>query len=109
MRAVMIGIGSLVGVLALTWVFTGNDFFLYQYFAPKRAVVERKVFEGTPSYVRGNIQELQKMRRDYLLADKEHQAALRDVIISTVDGIDQSQLPADLIAWVETLRTGDVK
>lgn len=95
---------ALVALIGLGWVLEANDIAMFGFFAPKRAVIERKVFEETPSYVRGNIQELQLERRHYIDADDAHKAALRSVILAQADGINQDQLPPDLKAWLDDLR-----
>ena len=103
---IAIFIAMTVVILGLTWVFEGNDFFLYKYFAPKRAVIERKVFEETPSYVRGNIQELEKQHMDYIKATPAQQAAMKPIILQEAAGINQDNLPPDLKSWISQLKGG---
>ena len=54
--ALVLLIVVLVG-LGITWLAQGNDFFMYKVFAPRYATVQRQVFEQTPSYVKGMVQE----------------------------------------------------
>jgi len=42
-----------------------------QYFAPKKANVQRKVFEQTKSYVHGKIQDLAKYYKEYNEAENQ--------------------------------------
>ena len=110
MKEFFVAVGGLIAlvviILGLSWVFTGNDFFLYKYFAPKKAEVERQVFENTPSYVRGNIQELEKQHLDYIKATPAQQAAMKPVILQEAAGINQDQLPPDLKSWISQLKGG---
>lgn len=39
---------------------------MYAYFAPRTEAVSRQVFENTPSYQLGNIQNLRKEQFDYI-------------------------------------------
>lgn len=93
-----------VGLLGLTWVFTGNDFFLYRFFAPKEEAVRRQVFEQSKAYNQGMVQELQNMQYQYVQADKEHKAALASVILHRVADYDVDKLPPDTAAFIAELR-----
>lgn len=99
--------GFLVIVLALTWVFQGNDFFLYKFFAPRQEAVRREVFETSRAFNQGMVQELQSMRRDYVTSsDPEAKKALASVILHRVDGfnLDDPIVPQDLRSFVNDLR-----
>ena len=65
MKATAATIGILVALLALGWLFTGNDFFLFKVFAPKYEQVRRETFEQSKAYRQGAIQELQNMQFQY--------------------------------------------
>lgn len=94
----------LVVMLGLAWVVTGNDFFLYQYFAPKKAEVERKVFENTTSYNQGMIQELQNMQFEYIKADKDGKAAMKSIILHRAAAYGEDKLPLDLHSFIQGLK-----
>jgi hypothetical protein len=51
----------IVFCLAMDWVVAGQNFFLYKFFAPRQAAVERQVYENTKSYKQGNIQRLNSL------------------------------------------------
>jgi hypothetical protein len=53
---------SIMGILALTWIVQGNDFFMYKVFAPEYEKVRRQTFEETKSYRQGMTQELENMQ-----------------------------------------------
>jgi hypothetical protein len=91
-------------ILGLSWIFTGNDFFLYKYFAPKQEAVRRQVFEQSKAYNQGMIQELQNMQFQYLQADKDHQAALAGIILHRAADYDVDKLPTDLYSFIQTLK-----
>jgi len=91
-------------VLGLTWLAQGNDFFLYQYFAPKYENVRRQVFEQTKSYNQGMIQELQNMEFQYMQADPDHKDALATIILHRAADYDESKMPSDLREFVDNLR-----
>jgi hypothetical protein len=104
----IIGICLLVVVvgLGLDWVSTGNDFFLYKYFAPKQAQVQRHVYEQTPSYVKGMVQDLQDKQFQYVQADAAHKAGLADLILHDAAGVNLNDpdVPADLREFIQKLK-----
>lgn len=51
------------------------------FFGPKRQAVERQIFEQTPSYIHGKIQDLTRYRHQYMTATDD---AARAAIASTV-------------------------
>ncbi|MDO8496725.1 MAG: hypothetical protein Q7S43_04740 [bacterium] len=105
-KAIAAGISTIVAILALSWMVMGNDFFLYQYFAPKREAVRRQVFEQTKSYNEGMVQELQNMQFDYVKADESHKVALADIILHRAANydLDDSRVPTSLRDFVQNLR-----
>ena len=92
-------------VLGLGWVFQGNDFFMYKFFAPKYEDARRNVFENTKSYNQGYIQELQNMQFEYVKADKEHKVALASIILHRAADYPEDKLPSDLRAFISQLRS----
>lgn len=107
MRYVKIGLLVIVAILGLTWVLQGNDFFMYKVFAPKYAETQRQVFEHTPSYNQGMIQELQNMQFQYEQADSSHKVALASIILRRAAAYGEDRLPSDLRAFVVKLKSQD--
>lgn len=95
---------AVVGVLGLTWVFQGNDFFLYRYFAPKEEAVRRQVFEQSKAYNQGMVQEIQNMQFQYVQASPEQKKALAAIILHRTADYDMSQMPPDTWEFVSGLR-----
>ena len=91
----------MVGVIiaGLTW----GSFKLYEYYAPKRAEVQRNVFENTTSFNQGLIQELRNMQYEYVQASDEHKTALRSIILHRIAGYEE-KLPDDLRLFIAELR-----
>ena len=89
--------------LATAWVFQGNEFFLYRYFAPKEEAVRRQVFEQSKAYNQGMVQELQNMQFQYVRATKEQRASLRSIILHRVADYDRDKLPDDLRSFISSL------
>ncbi|MFH0873946.1 MAG: hypothetical protein V1846_03900 [Candidatus Komeilibacteria bacterium] len=104
MKYVGIVLATIIFALALTWIFTGNDFFLYKAFAPKYEKTRREVFENTKSYKQGMIQELQAMEFEYIKADSSHKAALADVILRQSADFPEEEMPPSLRSFVQQLR-----
>lgn len=97
--AIFLGIG-----LGLTWCVQGNDFFLYQAFAPKYEKVRRETFEQSKAYNQGMVQELQNMQFSYIQAKPEEKAALRSIILHRAADYDVNLLPLDLHDFIMKLR-----
>jgi len=101
---ILVSTAGFVGVLGLTWILQGNDFFLYQVFAPKYEAVRRQTFEQSKAYNQGMAQELQNMEFQYASADKEHKAALASIILHRAADYDLDRLPPDTAAFITGLR-----
>lgn len=97
-------LGALVGILTLTWIVQGNEFFLYKFWAPKQEQVRREVFEQTKSYNQGMIQELQNMQFEYVKATPDQKAALRSLILHRAADFPEDKMPSDLRAFIQGLR-----
>ena len=106
MKTAAIIFGCLVGLVALSWIVQGGDFFLYSVFAPKYEAVRRQTFEQTKSYNEGVAQELRSAQLDYARAktDAEKQA-LASYVLHQVAGYDTTKLPPDVQSFVSQLQT----
>lgn len=70
----------LVVIMLLGWVFQGNDFFMYKFFAPRQADVQREVYMHTRSYKQGSVQRLDTLCTQVAAADDDHKSLLKDVV-----------------------------
>ena len=107
LKGIAAGVGALVAILALSWVFMGNEFFLYKYFAPKQEAVRRQVFEQSRAFNQGMVQELQNMQFEYVKEkDPDAKAALASVILHRTSGynMDDPIVPPDLRQFVVQLK-----
>ena len=90
---ILAGIAGFILLLGLVWIVQGNDFFMYKFFAPKYANVQREVFENTQSYVEGKRQDLVAYRLQYLQAKSDtERAALKATIVMMYANFDESKL-----------------
>jgi hypothetical protein len=90
-----IGIGVLVGFLALQFVLGLYGLAWFKFFEPKRENIRREIFENTQSYVHGKIQDLAKYKDEYdSLTDPGDQEALRQIIILRFAEFDESKIRA---------------
>ncbi|MFA6447743.1 MAG: hypothetical protein WCW31_05870 [Patescibacteria group bacterium] len=103
-RGVLWIVFGLMVILGLTWVIQGNDFFLYKVFAPKYEAARRETFEQSKAYNQGTIQELQRMRFEYVKAAPEQKAALASVILHQVADFDENRLPPNLKDFINQLK-----
>ena len=112
MRALGVFFACLLGIcflFGMTWLIQGNDFFLYQYFAPKQAAVQRQVFEQTKSYNQGMVQELQNMQFQYVKASPESQEALASIILHRAADYPEAEMPTDLRSFIQKLKQDRMK
>lgn len=103
-KAIGYGVMGLLLITALSWYGTGNDFFMYKFFAPKQEAVRRQVFEETKSYNQGVIQELRSAQIEYVRAPPEQKEALRTVLVHRYADYPEYKLPADLRGFLSDLR-----
>ena len=103
-RGLGIFLAIIVIFLGISWIVTGNDFFLYKYFAPKQEAVRREVFEQSKAYNQGTIQELQDMEFQYEQADSAHKTALASIILHRAADFDENKLPRDLYDFIQKLK-----
>ncbi|MCA9354504.1 MAG: hypothetical protein KC877_03230 [Candidatus Kaiserbacteria bacterium] len=68
------------------------------------AVVDRAVFEQTPSYVQGKNTYIARLRLEYETADVGHKEGLRRLIVSEAETIDPSNLTDSNRVFVDSLR-----
>lgn len=101
---------GLSGLLGLTWIVQGNDFFLTKVFAPKYEQVRRETFEQSTAYNQGLAQELQAMQFEWAKAkDAQTKDALASVILRRTAAYDVTKLPVDLKVFVLQLRLEQTK
>ena len=75
------------------------------YFKPKHESVERDVFKQTRSYTEGKIQDLAKLRLQYLQADnQEDKDAIRVTIIHMFAEVDKSIFSTELAMFLTQMR-----
>lgn len=95
------GILIVVLLLGLSWVVQGNDFFLYKYFAPKYADVQREVFQNTKAYNQGLAQELDSWRIEYAKGDAETKKMLASIVRQRTADYDLNRFPIELREFVQ--------
>ena len=95
--------GVIVLILGLTWLSTGNDFFLYKYWAPKQANVQREVFINTNSYIQGKDSQLTTLCFQYQTADAGHKPALATYIRGEASSVDMTKLSPNVQTCVNSI------
>ena len=104
-KAIGISLLVLIGLFALGFVFQGEDFFMYKFWAPKYEQARRETFEQTKSYTQGSIQELQNMQMEYIKGTAEQKAAMASIILHRAADFDENRLPPDLRAFIDGLKS----
>jgi hypothetical protein len=105
-QGIFIFVAIFAAICVVGFLVQGADFIAFRFWSPKYQAVERQVFENTPSYNQGFIQELQSMRLDYVKSkDEKSKAAMSSIILHRVDAFGEDKLPPDLKSFVVELRT----
>lgn len=105
-KNIVAGICIVVGILVLMWVFMGNNFFLYKVFAPMFEQTRREVFENTKSYQQGMVQDLSRIREEYIQAQPDNKPMLAQVYLFRLSDFDRSKLPPQLRLFTSQLERG---
>lgn len=99
-RLTLIGIAGTIGALALIFALNLGVLEWDRFFKPKRAAIEREVFLETRSYNEAKLQNLAKLRLEYLRAeavdDQISMKALESTIRHTFAEYDSSKLPPEM-------------
>jgi hypothetical protein len=98
-----------VGIIGLTWIIQGHDFFFYKFWAPKYENVKREVFENTKSYKQGVQQELTNAYTSYYktgVSESERESIAAVALQQIADLPDENfeSLPGHLKKFVNMLR-----
>jgi hypothetical protein len=104
--AVLAALLVVFGILGLTWLLQGNDFFLFKVFAPKYEQVRRDTFEKSRAFNQGMVQELDNMRFEYVKANPAERDALASIILHRASGYDlhDPSVSPELRTFIEKLR-----
>lgn len=98
-------IGGLLCLLLLGFGLQYWDLVNFGFFAPKYAKVQRKVFENTPSYVQGKIQDLSNYKLQYdTTKDQSSKQMIQGVIRSQFANFNTSDCPVELQTFLQQMR-----
>jgi hypothetical protein len=75
-----IAVFGLAVVLGLCFGLTWLGIEWRGFFGPKRAAVERRIFEETPSYIHGMKQDLMRYRHQWMTADEEKRMGIESTV-----------------------------
>ena len=105
-KNIITGIGALVLFLGL--IFSLNLFSLanYSFFAPKARAVENQVYKESPQYNEGMVRDLENLQMEYMKANADQKAALKDIILHRFAVYDVNRLPSNLFSFYNDLRSG---
>jgi len=102
-------VGMIIGILALSWVIQGNEFFLLRAFGAPMENARYIAQKESQPYKDGLVKEMRRLQTEYVQADPPHQNALAGVILGTVGADDEAKLPLDLQQFLDQLRQQQVR
>jgi hypothetical protein len=95
---------SIVAVLVTIFLASYYLLFYSAFFFPKFEQVRRNTYTQSESYVRGVIQDVQKLQLEYLSQkDPIVKKALAETIKQTISGVDINSFPPNLITFIQSL------
>lgn len=95
----------IVGSLLITGTITYFGPEIREHFGTRYRTADRNIFENSGAYVRGSIENLNRLRMEYQMAETEnHRNAIRTMVLSQTGGLDTSLLPYDLQQWVNQMK-----
>ncbi len=107
-KSIILGVlGFIVLIVVCTWIFQGNEFFLYKVFAPQQEQVRRETFEESRAFNQGMVQELQNMQFEYVKTkDQNQKDALASIILHRAAGynLNDPAVSPDLRSFIQQLR-----
>lgn len=106
------GVAVVVVILGLSWLVQGNEFFLYQYFAPKQEAVRRQVFETSRAFNEGMVRDFENLRLQYIqTTDPDAKEVLATTILRRSAGydLDDPIVPVDLRGFISKLKQERLK
>lgn len=104
MKIVLIGILTAVVLAGIAFGMQELDLLSFSFFAPKYEKVHRKVFEETPSYVQGKIQDLSNYKFQYEKADSSDKVAIQAVVRSQFANFNDKYVPDELLGFLTKMR-----
>lgn len=94
---VVLYLGAMLVILyALDWAGTGNNFFMYKFFAPRQESARREVYEQSKAYRQGSIQRLNTLCAQANDTDDSHRPMINDVIAHEFAEWSSSDVPGYL-------------
>jgi hypothetical protein len=107
-KGIFAGIGALVLFLAVIFGLNMFGFVNYSFFAPKYRQVDAEVFKQSEQYNDGMIRDLENLQMQYMSANTDQKAALKDIIIHRFSVYDTNKLPPNLFNFYTDLRSGRI-
>lgn len=88
--AKIIGIIILITIVMFGLEFAGIEW--SKFFAPKKANIEREVFENTKSFTHGKIKELAKHYKEYSESDSDDKQIIKNIIREDFADFDKEKI-----------------
>jgi hypothetical protein len=95
---------SVIFFIALGIGLTFLGYESYQYFAPRYAAVDNKVFHESAQYNDGMVRDLENVELQYQSATSEQKQALRAVVLHRFSVYPEDRLPANLRNFYDQLK-----
>lgn len=93
----------IVSLAALGFLANGMGLMSLAFFAPKVEAVRYSTFKESQSYNDGMLRDLQEMKREYLKANPDQQAALKAIALHRFSVYDINRLPLDLQSFYQSI------
>ena len=108
MKEFFVMVGIALSALALVFGLTYFGYQMYGFFAPKYRAVDNQVFKESEQYNDGMIRDLENLQMQYMNANADQKAALKDIILHRFAVYDVNRLPNGLFSFYTQLKAGQL-
>lgn len=92
----------LATTLLAVLIYFGPD--IRQHFGTRYASADREIFENSKPFIHGTIENLNRLRMQYELAESDqHKSAIKTMVVTQTATLDKAQIPYDLQQWIKSL------
>lgn len=102
---ILAGAVAIAVAVGLGWLFMFNGLAMMGYSAPKVEEIRREVVVESQTYRQGNVQYLDTLKMEYVLAPADRKAGLVSTIVRQAALVRDEEMPDDLRVFVACLRS----
>jgi hypothetical protein len=103
-REILTLLAFAIGLVLAIWLLAGNNLLMYKVFGSAHEGARREIFEESKAYRDGTLQELMKLRVEYVKAPDNLKPAVASMICHQSAGYSGTYMPTDLRNFIQGLQ-----